>query len=71
MPGKGQNRRALVRCQMEGGQGLLVAVIQWRSAFGGVDAVPGMSARHFLAEVLELLRMQLPLEMKDFEGVGP
>ena len=30
-----------------------------------------MSARHFLAEVLELLRMQLPLELKDFESVGP
>ena len=33
--------------------------------------MPGMSARHFLAEVLELLRMQLPLELKDFESVGP
>ena len=31
----------------------------------------GMSARHFLAEVLELLRMQLPLELKDFESAGP
>ena len=33
--------------------------------------MPGMSARHFLAEVLELLRMQLPLELKEFESVGP
>ena len=33
--------------------------------------MPGMSSRHFLAEVLELLRMQLPSELKDFEGVGP
>ena len=46
-------------------------MIQCRQLFRGVDAVPGMSARHFLAEVLELLRMQLPLEMKDFESVGP
>ena len=30
-----------------------------------------MSARHFLAEVLELLRMQLPGELKEFESVGP
>ena len=33
--------------------------------------MPGMSARHFLAEVLELLRMQLPGELKEFESVGP
>ncbi len=33
--------------------------------------MPGMSARHFLAEVLELLRMQLPPELKDFESAGP
>ena len=30
-----------------------------------------MSARHFLAEVLELLRMQLPPELREFESVGP
>ncbi len=33
--------------------------------------MPGMSARHFLAEMLELLRMQLPGELKEFESVGP
>ena len=39
--------------------------------FEGVDTVAGMNARHFLAEVLELLRMQLPGELKEFESVGP
>ena len=33
--------------------------------------MPGMSSRHFLSEMLELLRMQLPLELKDFQSAGP